>query len=67
MKRRLAREQEWREIGLGAQILRDLGISSIKAFRLTKSATMWGCQGFGIVLSESSIITKHRERRGLHA
>jgi len=52
----VAREQEWREIGLGAQILRDLGISSIKLFASRKRHYV-GLQGFGIVLSESSIIT----------
>jgi 3,4-dihydroxy 2-butanone 4-phosphate synthase / GTP cyclohydrolase II len=42
-----ARTRQWREIGLGAQILKDLGISSIK---LLTSATFTyvGLAGFGI-------------------
>src|SRR5262249_27779030 len=49
-----ARRRQWREIGLGAQILKDLGISSI---RLLTSADHHyvGLAGFGIeiVASES--------------
>jgi 3,4-dihydroxy 2-butanone 4-phosphate synthase/GTP cyclohydrolase II len=42
-----ARQRQWREIGLGAQILKDLGISSI---RLLASADHHyvGLAGFGI-------------------
>jgi 3,4-dihydroxy 2-butanone 4-phosphate synthase/GTP cyclohydrolase II len=42
-----AREHQWREIGLGAQILKDLGVSSIRLL----AATDWhyvGLRGFGI-------------------
>lgn len=49
------REQEWREIGLGAQILRDLGISSIKLFASRKRHYV-GLQGFGIEIAETEII-----------
>lgn len=42
-----ARIQQWREIGLGAQILKDLGISSIRLFASTKR-TYVGLAGFGI-------------------
>lgn len=42
-----ARARQWREIGLGAQILRDLGISSIKLLTSTKR-TYVGLSGFGI-------------------
>jgi 3,4-dihydroxy 2-butanone 4-phosphate synthase / GTP cyclohydrolase II len=44
------RAKEWRDIGLGAQILRDLGISSI---RLRTGAPMnyIGLSGFGIEIS----------------
>jgi 3,4-dihydroxy 2-butanone 4-phosphate synthase/GTP cyclohydrolase II len=43
----VARSRQWREVGLGAQILKDLGISSI---RLLSSArlTYVGLAGFGI-------------------
>ncbi len=42
-----ARSKQWREIGLGAQILRDLGISSIKLLSSSKR-TYVGLGGFGI-------------------
>lgn len=44
------RNQEWREIGLGAQILRDLGISSIR-LRTGRPMTYVGLSGFGIEIS----------------
>jgi 3,4-dihydroxy 2-butanone 4-phosphate synthase/GTP cyclohydrolase II len=51
------REQEWREIGLGAQILRDLGISSI---RLVASRELHyiGLEGFGIEIEATEIIDR---------
>lgn len=42
-----ARSQQWREIGLGAQILKDLGISSIRLLSSSKR-TYVGLGGFGI-------------------
>ncbi|HMJ45141.1 MAG TPA: 3,4-dihydroxy-2-butanone-4-phosphate synthase [Pseudolabrys sp.] len=42
-----ARTKQWREIGLGAQILRDLGISSIRLLSSSKR-TYVGLSGFGI-------------------
>jgi 3,4-dihydroxy 2-butanone 4-phosphate synthase/GTP cyclohydrolase II len=45
-----ARTRQWREIGLGAQILRDLGISSIRL--LSSSQRIYvGLGGFGIEIS----------------
>ncbi len=44
------RLQQWREIGLGAQILRDLGISSIR-LRTDAPRTYVGLSGFGIEIS----------------
>ena len=45
-----ARSQQWRDVGLGAQILKDLGISSIKL--LTSShRTYVGLGGFGIEIA----------------
>ena len=41
------RVQQWREIGLGAQILKDLGISSIRLLA-SKKHTYVGLGGFGI-------------------
>ena len=47
-----ARTRQWREVGLGAQILKDLGVSSI---RLLTSArlTYVGLAGFGIEIAET--------------
>jgi 3,4-dihydroxy 2-butanone 4-phosphate synthase / GTP cyclohydrolase II len=42
-----ARTRQWREIGLGAQILKDLGISSIRLFAGSKWNYV-GLAGFGI-------------------
>jgi 3,4-dihydroxy 2-butanone 4-phosphate synthase/GTP cyclohydrolase II len=42
----------WREIGLGAQILRDLRISSIQVLA-TRSRTYVGLAGFGIEITAS--------------
>ena len=41
------RTREWREIGVGAQILRDLGISSIR-LRTSSPLKYVGLSGFGI-------------------
>jgi 3,4-dihydroxy 2-butanone 4-phosphate synthase/GTP cyclohydrolase II len=41
------RESEWREIGLGAQILKDLGVSSI-ILLTNRSLRYVGLDGFGI-------------------
>jgi 3,4-dihydroxy 2-butanone 4-phosphate synthase/GTP cyclohydrolase II len=50
-----ARSRQWREIGLGAQILKDLGISSIRL--LTSSQrTYVGLGGFGIEISATETI-----------
>ena len=45
-----ARTQQWREIGLGAQILKDLGISSIRLLTSSKR-TYVGLGGFGIEIA----------------
>jgi len=42
-----ARSRQWREVGLGAQILKDLGISSIRLLTSTRR-TYVGLGGFGI-------------------
>jgi 3,4-dihydroxy 2-butanone 4-phosphate synthase/GTP cyclohydrolase II len=42
-----ARTTQWREIGLGAQILRDLGVTSIRNLA-TSSRSYVGLSGFGI-------------------
>ena len=46
------RQQQWREIGLGAQILKDLGVSSI--INLASSNRSYvGLSGFGIEIAKS--------------
>ena len=44
------REEQWRDIGLGAQILRDLNISSIELLSSTTSHFV-GLSGFGIEIN----------------
>jgi 3,4-dihydroxy 2-butanone 4-phosphate synthase/GTP cyclohydrolase II len=44
-----ARVRQWREVGLGAQILRDLGVSSIRNLA-SSSRSYVGLAGFGIEL-----------------
>jgi 3,4-dihydroxy 2-butanone 4-phosphate synthase / GTP cyclohydrolase II len=48
----MKRAKEWRDIGLGAQILRDLGISSIR-LRTGTPMTYVGLSGFGIEISST--------------
>lgn len=49
------RENEWREIGLGAQILRDLGISSIRLIA-SRERHYVGLEGFGIHIADTEIL-----------
>jgi 3,4-dihydroxy 2-butanone 4-phosphate synthase/GTP cyclohydrolase II len=51
----LERNREWREVGLGAQILRDLRISSIRLFA-TRARTYVGIAGFGIEIAATEPI-----------
>lgn len=48
------RESEWREIGLGAQILKDLGISSINLIT-SRERHYVGLEGFGIRIARTEI------------
>jgi 3,4-dihydroxy 2-butanone 4-phosphate synthase/GTP cyclohydrolase II len=50
-----ARQRQWREIGLGAQILRDLGISSIHLLTSAEHRYV-GLAGFGIEIAASEPI-----------
>jgi len=43
-----ARTRQWREVGLGAQILKDLGVNSIRLITSSRSMTYVGLSGFGI-------------------
>jgi 3,4-dihydroxy 2-butanone 4-phosphate synthase/GTP cyclohydrolase II len=47
-----ARTKQWREVGLGAQILKDLGISSIRLMASAK-LTYVGLAGFGIEITQT--------------
>jgi 3,4-dihydroxy 2-butanone 4-phosphate synthase/GTP cyclohydrolase II len=51
----MERTRQWREIGLGAQILRDLGISSIRLYA-TRERTYVGLHGFGIEIAATETI-----------
>lgn len=48
----LERDRHWREVGLGAQILRDLGIVSIRLLA-SKARTYVGLGGFGIEIVDT--------------
>ena len=47
-----ARTRQWREVGVGAQILRDLGVSSIRVLSSGSHAYV-GLSGFGIEISST--------------
>ena len=49
------RESEWLEIGLGAQILKDLGITSIELFASRKRHYV-GLEGFGITITKTTLV-----------
>jgi len=49
------RTQQWREVGLGAQILKDLGIFSIRLLT-SKRLTYVGLAGFGIEISGTEAV-----------
>ena len=49
------RSLQWREVGLGAQILKDLGISSIRLLTSAK-LTYVGLAGFGIEITDTEAV-----------
>jgi 3,4-dihydroxy 2-butanone 4-phosphate synthase / GTP cyclohydrolase II len=49
------RTRQWREVGLGAQILKDLGISSIRLLTTAK-LTYVGLAGFGIEIVDTELV-----------
>ena len=49
------REEQWREIGLGAQILKDLGVASIRLLA-SKSRTYVGLAGFDIEIVSTELV-----------
>ena len=50
-----ARSRQWREIGLGAQILKDLGISSIRLIT-SRELRYVGLAGFGFEIKETVLL-----------
>jgi 3,4-dihydroxy 2-butanone 4-phosphate synthase/GTP cyclohydrolase II len=46
-----ARQAQWREVGLGAQILRDLGVTSIR-LRTDSPRKYVGLSGFGVEIAK---------------
>ena len=50
-----ARTRQWREVGLGAQILKDLGISSIRLLT-SQRLTYVGLAGFGIEITDTETV-----------
>jgi 3,4-dihydroxy 2-butanone 4-phosphate synthase/GTP cyclohydrolase II len=50
-----ARTRQWREVGLGAQILKDLGISSIRLLASSRM-TYVGLAGFGIEITATEAV-----------
>ena len=50
-----SRQQQWRDVGVGAQILRDLGVSSIKLLA-TRRRNYVGLAGFGIEVVQTEIL-----------
>ncbi len=51
-----SRKQDWRDVGLGAQILRDLGVSSIKLLA-TRSRQYVGLGGFGVSIDGTELLS----------
>jgi 3,4-dihydroxy 2-butanone 4-phosphate synthase/GTP cyclohydrolase II len=50
-----ARRHEWREVGLGAQILKDLGVKSIRLIA-SRERRYVGLDGFGIEIDSTEIV-----------
>jgi 3,4-dihydroxy 2-butanone 4-phosphate synthase / GTP cyclohydrolase II len=51
----LKRHEQWRQVGVGAQILRDLGIARIRLLA-TRQVHYIGLTGFGITIEDTEII-----------
>jgi 3,4-dihydroxy 2-butanone 4-phosphate synthase / GTP cyclohydrolase II len=58
----VARSRQWREVGLGAQILKDLGITSIRLLTSAK-LTYVGLAGFGIEIVSTETIDDRTSRQ----
>ncbi len=53
--RHTTRQRHWREVGLGAQILRDLGVQSIHLLA-TRARQYVGLPGFGLTITKTEIL-----------
>ena len=62
----LERDRYWREVGLGAQILRDLGIQSIRLLA-SKTRTSVGLAGLGIEIVGTETLDCADDSRGRRA
>src|SRR3974390_1609429 len=51
-----ARIRQWREGGLGAQILKDLGVTSIRLLTTSRPMTYVGLSGFGIEIAGTELV-----------
>jgi 3,4-dihydroxy 2-butanone 4-phosphate synthase/GTP cyclohydrolase II len=58
----LERSRQWKDIGLGAQILRDLGITSIRLYA-TRSRSYVGLAGFGIQIAATEPLEEAASHR----
>jgi 3,4-dihydroxy 2-butanone 4-phosphate synthase / GTP cyclohydrolase II len=58
----LERSRQWKDIGLGAQILRDLRISSIRLYA-TRSRSYVGLAGFGIEIDSTEPLEEGADHR----
>ena len=58
----LERSRQWKDIGLGAQILRDLGINSIRLYA-TRSRSYVGLAGFGIEIASTEPLDEASSHR----
>jgi len=50
------RQKAWREVGLGAQILRDLGVSSIRNLSTSAGRSFVGLSSFGIEIEATEAL-----------
>jgi 3,4-dihydroxy 2-butanone 4-phosphate synthase/GTP cyclohydrolase II len=60
----VARSRQWREVGLGAQILKDLGINSIRLLTSSKM-TYVGLAGFGIEITSTELMDDRGKKSAL--
>jgi 3,4-dihydroxy 2-butanone 4-phosphate synthase/GTP cyclohydrolase II len=52
------RRAQWRDVGLGAQILRDLGVSSIINLTSNPEREFVGLAGFGVAISRTEMLVE---------